>query len=213
MSNKNYSNSAYSFLKKVLIFGLIALAVILLVMFIGRAIDTLLVIFAGVLLGTIFRSARDFIHQTFHIRHSFSLVIVVLTFLSAVIGTSYLLAPHIADQADMFYEQLPETWEMTKQEISQFGWGRELARENPNIRDFFESESDQADENNDITKSILGYLSTTVAIIAGFILIFVIAIYIAAEPKLYTEGLVRLFPINRRKQVVEIMNEIAITIQ
>ncbi len=213
MSNKNNSNSAYSFLKKVLIFVLIALAVILLVMFIGRAIDTLLVIFAGVLLGTIFRSARDFIHQTFHISHSFSLVIVVLTFLSAVIGTSYLLAPHIADQADMFYEQLPETWEMTKQEISQFGWGRELARENPNIRDFFESESDQADENNDITKSILGYLSTTVAIIAGFILVFVIAIYIAAEPKLYTEGLVRLFPINRRKQVVEIMNEIAITIQ
>lgn len=213
MSNKKNSDSAYSFLKKVLIFVLIALAVTLLVMFVGRAIDTLLIIFAGVLLGTIFRSARDFIHQTFHLRLSISLVVVVLTFLSVVVGISYLLAPHIADQAEMFYEQLPETWEMTKQEISRFGWGRELARENPNIRDFFEAESDQADDNYDMTKSILGYLSTTVAIIAGLILVFVIAIYIAAEPKLYTEGLVRLFPKNRRKQVVEIMNEIAITIQ
>ena len=207
------ANSTYSFLKKVLIFVLIALAVTLLVMFVGRAIDTLLVIFGGILLGIIFRAVRDFIHQSTGLGHKISLALVLITFLGGVVGTSYLLAPSIIDQANTFYEEIPETWEMTKRNISQFHWGRELAQENPKIADFFEDETDGTGEDYDMTKSILGYLSTTATVIAAMILAFVIAVYIAAEPKLYTEGFIRLFPRGRRKRVVEIMNEISLTIQ
>ncbi|SMO68270.1 AI-2E family transporter [Fodinibius sediminis] len=213
MKNKNDSTSTYSFLRKVLIFVVIALAVTLLVMFVGEAIDTLLIIFAGILLGTIFRSARDFIHQKLRLGHGISLTLVILIFLATVSGLTYVLAPSIANQVDTFYQQLPETWEMTKQEISRFGWGRELAQENPHIRDFFEDETDQTGEDYDMTKSILGYLSTTATIIAALVLVFVIAVYIAAEPTLYSEGFVRMFPKKRRERVLQIMNEIAITIQ
>lgn len=206
-------SSTYSFLKKVLIFVLIALAVTLLVMFVGRAIDTLLVIFAGILLGIIFRSARDFVHQTLGIGQKLSLALVIITFLSITIGLSYAFVPKIVNQADTFSKQIPETWEMTKKNISQFRWGRELAQENPDFADFFEDETDGTGEDYDMTKSILGYLSTTAAIIAALVLIFVIAVYIAAEPTLYTEGFIRLFPKDRRKRIVEIMDEISITIQ
>lgn len=211
--NKKEINSTYSFLKKVLIFVLITLAIILVVMFIGQAINTLLVIFAGVLLGIIFGVARDYVHQTIHLSHGFSLAIVIMVFLLASVGSGYLLAPRFANQADMFYQQIPETWEMTKQEISRWSWGRELANENPTVKDFFEDETDGTGEDYDMTKSILGYLSTTATIIAALILVFVIAIYIAAEPKLYSEGFIRLFPKSRRKQVVEIMDEISLTMQ
>lgn len=215
MGNQNNSETSttYSFLKKVLIFVLIALAVTLLVMFVGKAIDTLLLIFAGILLGTIFRAARDFVHQTLRLGHKLSLALVIITFLSAVIGVSYLFVPRIVSQADTFSKQIPETWEMTKQNISQFRWGRELAQENPDFTDFFEDESDGTGEDYDMTKSILGYLSTTATVIAALVLVFVIAVYIAAEPKLYTEGFIRLFPKDRRKRIVEIMDEISITIQ
>lgn len=206
-------DSAYSFLKKVLIFVLIALAVTLLVMFVGRAIDTLLVIFAGVLLGTIFRAARDFIHQKLHFSQGISLALVLVIFLATVTSISYVLGPRIVDQADTFYRQIPETWEMTKEYISQFRWGRELARENPSVTDFFEDETEGTGEDYDMTKSILGYLSTLAAISAALVLVFVIAIYIAAEPTLYTQGFLRMFPKARRKRVVDIMNEIALTMQ
>lgn len=207
------TNPTYSFLKKVLIFVLIALATVLLVLFVGQAINTLLLIFAGILLGIIFRVARDFINQTLHLGHGLSLALVIITFLAASVGTAYLLAPRIANQASQFYKQVPKTWEMTKEEISRWSWGRELANENPKFVDFFEDETNGTGEDYDMTKAILGYLSFSAFIIAALILIFVIAIYIAAEPKLYSEGLVRLFPQRHRKRVVQITEEISLTVQ
>lgn len=209
------SNSTYSYLKKVLILVLIVLAVTLLVMFVGRAIDTLLVIFAGILLGTILRAARDGISWLLHIGHKLSLVVVVILFLGIIISTALFLAPDIYNQVTDLRNQLPETWETVKQHISGFSWGRELASENPRVSDFFETsgESAGAGEDHDMTTSILGGLSAVATALAAFVLAIIIAIYIAAEPQLYTEGFIRLFPKKRRKRVVEIMNEISLTIQ
>ena len=213
MSTEDPKSSTYSFLKKVLVFVFIAIATILLAMFIGKAINTLLVIFAGVLLGVIFRVCRDFFNQTLHIGRGPSLALVVLLFLAFTVGGSYLLLPRIANQAQTFYKEVPKTWEMTKQEISRWGWGRELANENPRVKDFFEDETNGTGEDYDMTKSILGYISFSLTIIAALILIFVTAIYIGAEPKMYSEGFVRLFPKAHRKRVVQIMDEISVTIQ
>ncbi len=213
MSNQNPVDSTYPFLKKVLIFVFIAISVVLLAMFIGQAINTLLVIFAGVLLGVIFRVGRDYVTEKLNTHPALSLAIVLLTFIVLMAGSTYLLGPRIVNQADTFYKQIPETWQMTQQEISRWGWGRELANENPRVRDFFEDETDGTGEDYDMTKAILGYLSFSATIIAALILVIVIAIYIAAEPKLYSEGFIRLFPKKRRKKVVEIMDEISLTIQ
>ena len=213
MSETQKTDNTYSFLKKVLIFILIALSVILIVMFIGKAINTLLVIFAGILLGVIFRAGRDFITDTTGLANGISLAIVLVLFFGFFAGTGYVLAPRIADQASTFYQEVPKTWEMTKQEISRWSWGRELANENPHVKDFFEDETNGTGEDYDMTKSILNYLSYSAAIAAALVLILVISIYIAAEPKLYSEGFIRLFPKNQRKKVVEIMNEMSMTIQ
>lgn len=213
MSDYYPSDSTYSFLKKVLIFVAIAIFVTLLVLFIGTAINTLLVIFAGVLLGVIFRAGRDFVHDTTGFPNGISLAIILVAFIGLIVGTGYLLGPTLVNQVDTFYEQIPETWEMTKEEISRWAWGRELANENPRVKDFFEDETGGTGEDYDMTKSILGYLSFYATIAAALVLIFVTAIYIAAEPKLYSEGFIRLFPTNRRKRVVQIMNEISMTIQ
>lgn len=213
MSDYDSSNATYSFLKKVLIFVVIAILITLLVLFIGQAINTLLVIFAGVLLGVIFRAVRDFVHDTTGLPNGISLALVLVAFVGLVVGTGYLLGPTLTKQADTFYEQIPETWEMTKKEISRWGWGRELANENPRVKDFFEDETDGTGEDYDMTKAILNYLSFSAAVAAALILIFVTAIYIAAEPKLYSEGFIRLFPQSMRKRVVQIMNEISMTIQ
>lgn len=203
----------YPFVRKVIITVLISLAILLFVVFIGQAVNTLLVIFAGVLLGIIFRVGRDFIHQKLKLKKWIALTLVVLSFLSIFAGGGYLLGPRIAQQANMFYQEIPETWQKTKEFISQWSWGRELANENPQFKDFFENETNGTGEDYDMTKSILNYLSFTAAVAAGLILIFVIAVYIAAEPKLYTEGALRLFPKRHRSEVLSLMNEMSRTIQ
>ncbi|HLR26038.1 MAG TPA: AI-2E family transporter, partial [Fodinibius sp.] len=215
MAKKENADNTRSYLKKVLILVLIVMAVTLMVMFVGQVIDTLLVIFAGILLGTILRAARDGIHRLLHIGHKLSLVVVVVLFLGIISSAALLLAPDIYNQVNDLREEVPATWETVKENISGFGWGRELAEENPRVTDFFETpgESKNTGEDHDMTSSILGGLSTVAAILAGFVLVIIIAIYIAAEPQLYTEGFIRLFPRRRRKRVVEIMDEISRTIQ
>src|SRR5699024_7218181 len=98
MAKKENADNTRSYLKKVLILVLIVMAVTLMVMFVGQVIDTLLVIFAGILLGTILRAARDGIHRLLHIGHKLSLVVVVVLFLGIISSAALLLAPDIRSE-------------------------------------------------------------------------------------------------------------------
>lgn len=213
MSGNSEPKDSHTFLKKVLIFVIISLAVVLLTLFIGRAIDVLLLIFLGILVGITFRVARDFISEKTGLSEGVSLFCVVLLFVSAIAGSGYLLGPKVYDQGQLLYSEIPDRWEKTKKQISVYGWGRELANENPRVRDFFEDETDQTGEDHDMTKSILDFFGNLASVAAGLVLTFVIAIYMAAQPQLYSEGFIRLFPRERRQRIIEVMDEISVTIQ
>ncbi len=208
------SASTYSFLKKVLIFVSIAFSTILLVLFVGRAVDMLLVIFTGILLGTLFRSARDIVQNYLKLNRGLSLTVVITLFLGLFVGLAFVLGPDTYSQVQTFRDEVPKMWITLQDEISVFGWGRELASENPRFRDFFEDETGGTDEDSDMTKGILGYLSNSAIMFGALALVFMIAIYIAAQAdEWYSGGFIHLFPKGRRKRVLEIMDEISIAIQ
>lgn len=183
------------------------------VFFIGYAVDVLLLVFTGVLLGIVFRSLRDIVSEYTGIPTSFSLGLVVVLLLTSVVGSGYLLAPKVYQQASMMYEQSPEEWNNIKRQLWQFEWGKEIARENPKPKDFLENEQETTGEDNDMTRGVLDLFTVTAGAVASTALVFVIAIYIAATPKVYTSGFLRLFPINKRLLVTNIMDETALTIQ
>jgi predicted PurR-regulated permease PerM len=58
-------------------------------------------------------------------------------------------------------------------------------------------------------KYLFPFLSSTLAVIGGLVLIIFLAIYIGAEPKLYHDGLMHLFPHRARKRTGEVLTEIA----
>lgn len=206
-------SSTHSFLKKVLIAVAVAATITLLVLFIGYAVNILLLVFMGILLGIIFRSLRDIFSGFAGIPPTASLGIVVIFLLVMIVGSGYLLAPRVFEQASMMYEQVPQEWNNIKQQIWQYEWGKEVARENPDAKDFLEDGSENTGEDNDMTQGILNLFSVTAGAVASTVLVIVIAIYIAAEPKVYTSGLLRLFPIHKRRLIINIMDEIALTIQ
>lgn len=206
-------NPTHSFLKKVLIAVAVAATITLLVLFIGYAVNILLLVFVGILLGIVFRSLRDIFSGFTGLPSTPSLGIVVVILLAMIVGSGYLLAPRVYEQASMMYEQVPREWNNIKQQIWQYEWGKEVARENPDAKDFLENESDSAEEDNDMTRGILDLFSVTAGVVASTVLVIVIAIYIAAEPEVYTSGFLRLFPLDKRLLVVNIMDETALTIQ
>lgn len=210
---ESHDNSTRSFSKKVWIAVAVAATITILVLFIGYAVNILMLVFVGVLLGIIFRSLRDIVSKYSRIPTTPSLVIVIVFFLSLIIGSGFLLAPGVYDQASMMYEQVPEEWNNIKQQIWQYDWGKEVARENPEAKDIMENESDGTGEDNDMTRGILDMFSVTAGAMTSTVLVFVIAIYIAAEPEVYTGGLLRLIPIDKRLLAIKIMDETALTMQ
>jgi predicted PurR-regulated permease PerM len=63
------------------------------------------------------------------------------------------------------------------------------------------------------TLYVFPFLSQTIAIFAGIILIIFIAIYIAADPDTYHRGLMHLFPHHMRSRAGEVLSAIAIVLR
>lgn len=59
------------------------------------------------------------------------------------------------------------------------------------------------------TKYLFPFLSSTLAVVGGLVLIIFLAIYIGAEPKMYHDGLMHLFPHRARRRAGEVLTEIA----
>jgi predicted PurR-regulated permease PerM len=63
------------------------------------------------------------------------------------------------------------------------------------------------------TRYLFPFLSSTAAVLAGIVLVIFLAIYIGAEPKLYHDGLMHLFPHRTRKRAGEVLSEMAIVLR
>ena len=60
-----------------------------------------------------------------------------------------------------------------------------------------------------VTRYVFPFLSHTVAVVAGILLIIFMAIYIAADPKTYHRGLMHLFPHHIRDQAGDVLSAMA----
>lgn len=60
---------------------------------------------------------------------------------------------------------------------------------------------------------LFSFLSSTVAVVAGLLLILFIAIYVGAEPRLYRRGLLHLFPHAARPRAEEVLTAVGMTLR
>jgi predicted PurR-regulated permease PerM len=64
-----------------------------------------------------------------------------------------------------------------------------------------------------VARYLFPFLSSTVAVFAGLLLIIFLAIYIGAEPDLYHAGLMHLFPHHARKRAGEVLSAMALVLR
>ena len=65
----------------------------------------------------------------------------------------------------------------------------------------------------EVGRYLFSFLSSTVAVVAGLLLILFTAIYIGAEPELYHKGLLHLFPHAARSRADEVLGAIGFTLR
>ena len=64
-----------------------------------------------------------------------------------------------------------------------------------------------------LTRYLFGFLSSTISVFAGLVLILVLSIYIGADPDTYHDGLMKLFPRPWRKRAGEVLTAIAVALR
>ena len=64
-----------------------------------------------------------------------------------------------------------------------------------------------------LTRYLFGFLSSTISVVAGLVLILVLSIYIGADPDTYHDGLMKLFPRPWRKRAGEVLTAMSLALR
>lgn len=189
----------------VLAVGIITLAIFLSLL-LWYAADVLLLAFAGILLAIFLRSLSDWVSEITPLSGGWSLGVVVVGLISILTIGIWLLAPGVADQIDELQKKLPQSVRQLERHVESYEWGRKALAQVPNANELVPDKAD-------VLARVTGVFSTTFGAIANFFIIIFIGLYVAAEPRLYSDGLIRLVPLNRRQRTREVLDEVGSTLR
>ncbi len=200
-------NNIPEFTKKVLIVVGVILAAILLTLFFFYTIDVILLLFGAVLLAIFLRGLADLVSRYTGLSEGLSVLLVSVLLLGILAGAIALLAPSIAEQVRHLRQELPVSAQKVGNYISKFGWGRTLIEQLPSANEIMAKV-----DAGSILSSVGGYFSSTLGALGNFFVMILLAIYMATEPRFYANGFTKLFPINSRPRVLEVLSETGTTL-
>lgn len=201
------SASERTFAQKVLIVIGIVVLTIMLIALLYYTIDILLLIFSGVLIAIFLRGLAVPLASRFKIPEGLAVLGISAVLLVVLAGAVALLAPSVAEQVQLLRVKLPQSAKQVGDYVGQFGWGQALIRQMPSTEAIMEKI-----DTGQLISGVGGVFSSTVGALGNFFVVVLLAVYLAAEPRLYSNGFVRLFPIGSRVRVGEVMDTISDTL-
>lgn len=162
-----------------------------------RGMDVLLAIFAGVLIAVLFRTMAEPLRRYARM----PLWAAVLTVVTLTIGLLALggwrIAPSVSQQIDELGVQLPAAIDRVRAEVLSFGWAQWLMEQRGNAAD-----------GRKIFQQITHAFQITFAAGAALVIVLFLAIFMAAQPGTYVNGVVRLMPVGFRPRARVVMREL-----
>jgi len=178
-----------------------AVALALLLVF---AFHVFLLIFAGILLAAVLRGLSLYVMRS-GLSYSVSFMIVVLLLTVTIFGGGWLLGSRIAGQVDELIGQLGPAQEKADKWLSQFAWGRTILQHLPSYKDVLSGGMNMGSGLNVLFASVTGVFTTT-------FLVVMFALYFAADPKTYEQGMILLIPPQRRQRAGEVLRSLPDTL-
>lgn len=96
--------------------------------------------------------------------------------------------------------------QQVKERIEQYQWSRRLFSQAPQAEEMLPDKAD-------LLAEATGVFSTTLGALANVVIILFIGLFLAVEPRLYTDGLIRLVPIGRRARAREVLYAVGDVLQ
>jgi predicted PurR-regulated permease PerM len=181
------------FIRRVLIvIGLVALV------YIAWELRTLLLmLFGAVVVATIFRAVADRIARLTRCPQRLSIILSILLLLGGMAGLIASFGAQIVGQFDTLRETLPIAWRAFEARVGDLGLGEQLKAFAQSIRAPGGS-------------SFSAFGRTILSIgggIADVVVVVVAGIFLAAQPRFYTTGAIKLVPPGKRELALEAMQD------
>ncbi|EJW11828.1 hypothetical protein A33M_2733 [Rhodovulum sp. PH10] len=157
--------------------------VVLVLLLAWELADVLLLIFSAVLGAILFRSLADLIARPTKLSPGLSLMLAVVLIVLFLTVTMALFGTAIAQNVDTLLQQLPSAWAVVRERISGVGW----------LSDAIDRSTSALLSGSTVSR-IGGALGTAVGVVTNMVLVLFGALYIAAQPGLYRNGVLRLVP-------------------
>lgn len=193
------------FVRRTLLALGISLLILLVLLLIWYAVHVLLMIFAGVLLGLLLRGLAGLLSQHAPISSFWALVVVLAVIIGLSFLAGWLVAPRISAQVDVLMQRLPKAYHQVIGYLKQFGWGEWLLAQLPAT-----DEVTLGSEAVTRAKNILYGIGNAVVTI---VIVLFVGLYVAVQPRLYRDGLVRLVPPAFRPRATDVLDEVTNTLQ
>jgi predicted PurR-regulated permease PerM len=188
--------------------------------------DLIFITFLGILFGLAVASGADYLER-FRIPRGVGAVLVVLAFLGALFGLGAWAAPTLRAQSSELQASLPQALDRIEGWIDahRSGFLGQLIPATPGTPEqpavpgapppakAPEALQGLSGQLGAVTRYLFSFLSSTVAVLGGLLLILFTAIYIGAEPRLYYKGLLHLFPHEARPRAGEVLGAIGTTLR
>ncbi|GAB2659316.1 AI-2E family transporter [Flavihumibacter cheonanensis] len=161
-----------------------------------------LLIFSSILLSILFHAISVWIEKKLKLRYSWALVITLVSIALVLTGFFLIAGPSVSKQLDEISSTLPKSIDQLKKAIQSHPVGKKLIKELP------KDPGKAVTENKDLLTKAASYVGSFLGVLGNMLIVLIAAIFQAASPTNYFNGLVRLFPDNKKKAVSNLIRKV-----
>jgi predicted PurR-regulated permease PerM len=175
--------------------------VALLIVGIGYAAQVVLLAFAGLLVAVLLCSLTNWVRDYSPLGDNSSLALVVVVLAGSVVGGTWVLTPLLAKQADQIRHQIPQAFQELQKRVEQSPHGRWVLDQAPRSEELLPRRSD-------VFARISGVVSGTMEAAGAAFVVFFIGLFLASQPRVYLDGIVRLLPVRKRGRARDVLAQV-----
>jgi predicted PurR-regulated permease PerM len=156
----------------------------------------LVLLFGAVMVATIFRAIADLFHKHLRCPARLAMIVAVLLVVGVIGLVAWLIGSQVSAQSQQLADTLPRAAQMIDSQLATIGLGRPLGQSIEHVQTA-----------GLIGSNLEGFLSSATLSVASVLIVFFGGVFLAAQPRLYGIGAIKLVPPARRSLVAEAMEE------
>jgi predicted PurR-regulated permease PerM len=165
----------------------------------------LLISFGGVLLGVFLYTLASGTARLTRLPYGVALGLVAIVLLALVAGVFLLVGNWLASQASELTESVSRALIQIGDYLDKYEWGQRILQQSP--------EWGRAIAQGNIPSRITDLASSIFDFLIALTIMLFIGLYGAAEPEVYSEGVLRLVPLHKRERAREILSVLVYNLQ